>query len=37
MMGPKLMTNKKVTWYLHDREQELFAGLGYDKKSGMIQ
>ena len=36
MMGPKLMTNKKLTRYLHDREQELFAGLEHDKKSGMI-
>ena len=36
MMGPKLMTNKKLTRCVHDREQELFAGLEHDKRSGMI-
>jgi hypothetical protein len=34
-MGPKLMTNKKLTRYLHD--QEPFAGLENDKKSGTIE
>ena len=36
MPPPVFMTNKRLTQYLHDGEQELFAGLEYDKTSGVI-